>query len=188
MNFFAIFGLVPNWVWAALAATLAATSCKLTVDLGAVKLELEKTRVVYEQERAHQATVLAQAQQRARQAEQTLTESTVTIREETHAQVLASAAAADDLRRRLRVAAANAATAALLPRATAVATYQPPGPVQAGAVLPAGAGDDLVSLALRADELRVELQACYRTYDAARAAIEAVSAPDLHQTPRKPAP
>lgn len=41
----ALLALVPRWVWAALVAALAATSCKLTIDLGSVKLELEKSRV-----------------------------------------------------------------------------------------------------------------------------------------------
>lgn len=41
----AVLNLVPRWVWMALVAALAATSCKLTVDLGAVKFELEKSKV-----------------------------------------------------------------------------------------------------------------------------------------------
>lgn len=171
MNFLA---LVPRWVWAAAVAALAATSCKLKVDLGAVQLELEKTRVVYEQERAQQLTVLAQAQNRARQAEQNLIETAVKAREERHEQVAAAAAAADDLRKRLRTAQANAATAALVPRATATASVAPT-PIEVGAVIPVGVGDDLVSLALRADELRADAQACRRQYEAARAEINAMS-------------
>ena len=167
--------LVPSWVWAAAVATLAATSCKLKIDLGSVQLELEKTKVVYEQERANQMAVLAQAQQRFRQSEQNLVEATVAIREETHAQVLASAAAADDLRRRLRTSAANAATAALVSSATQVAPAEPPGTVDAGAQLSERVGNDLVSLAERGDTLRAELQACYRTYEAARLGLEALS-------------
>ena len=166
--------LVPSWVWAAAVAALAATSCKLTVDLGAVKLELEKTKVVYEQERANQMAVLAQAQQRFRTAEQSLVEATVQIREETHAQLAANTAAADDLRRRLRIAQANAATAALVSSATQVAPAEPPGTVDAGAQLSERVGSDLVSLAERGDTLRAELQACYRTYEAARSGIEAL--------------
>ena len=166
--------LIPSWAYAAIIATLAATSCKLKIDLGSVQLELEKTKVVYEQERAHQATVLAQAQQRARQAEQSLVETTVKVREETHAQLAANTAAADDLRRRLRIAQANAATATLV-SSTAASAAPATAPVVAGAVLLDGVGDELVSLALRADEIRADAQACRRQYDAARAGLEALS-------------
>ena len=160
--------LIPSWVWAALVATLAATSCKLKLDLGSVQLELEKTKVVYEQERAHQATVLASAHARTRVVEQNLIETTVAIREENHAQITAATALADDLRRRLRTQSANAATAALLPRATAVAAAAAP-TVELGAQFPAGAGDDLVSLAERAEEIRAYAQAVRRYYEVARA-------------------
>lgn len=170
----ALFALVPRWVYAAIIATLAATSCKLTVDLGSVKLELEKAKVAHQFERANAAVVLAQAQYRARQAEQNLVEATVQIREETHAQLAASTAAADDLRRRLRASAANAATAALVSGAAQAAATQPPGAVDVGAQLPERAGSDLVSLAERADVLRAELNACYRTYEAARLGLEAM--------------
>lgn len=170
----AILALVPRWLWAALVAALAATSCKLTIDLGAVKLELEKTKVVHEQERANQLAVLASAQERARQAEQTLTETTVTIREESHAQVLAARADADRLRDRLR-AQLNPprAAASVMPGAAQVAATAATAD-SAGAQLPAGVGDDLVSLALRAEELRADAQACRRQYDAARSALEAM--------------
>lgn len=179
--------LIPSWVWAAAVAALTTISCKLTVDLGAVKLELEKTKVVYEQERANAMTVLANAQERARQAEQSIQTTANAIREETHAQVLVARADADALRQRLRIAQANAATAALVSSATSSAGIAA-APVEAGAFLPAGVGDDLVSLALRAEELRADAQSCRRQYDAARAEIEAMSAQKSPQTPAKPAP
>lgn len=165
--------LVPSWVWAAAVAALAATSCKLKIDLGSVQLELEKTKVVYEQERANQLTVLAQAQQRFRAAEQSLVEATVVIREETHEQVTAATTLADNLRQRLRVAQANSATAALVSR-TVAASAPAAAPIEIGEVIPVGVGDDLVSLALRADELRADAQACRKQYDAARSALEAL--------------
>lgn len=166
--------LVPSWAYAAIIATLAATSCKLKIDLGSVQLELEKTKVVHEQERANQLAVLAQAQQRFRQSEQNLVEATVQIREETHAQLAANTAAADDLRRRLRIAQANAATAALVSSAAAPAAPAA-APIELGAQLPDGVGDDLISLAERANEIRADAQACRRQYNAARLGLEALS-------------
>ena len=166
--------LVPSWVWAGLAATLAATSCKLKIDLGSVQLELEKAKVVHEQERAEAAIKLAQEQQRYREADQAIQKTATAIQEETHEQVLAANAAADDLRRRLRVASANAATAALVSSATAPARVAAT-TVEPGEVVSLRTGDDLVSLALRADEIRADAQACRRQYDAARAEIDALS-------------
>ena len=170
----AVLALVPRWVWAAAVAALTTISCKLTVDLGAVKLELEKTKVVYERERAHQATVLALAHERARQAEQTLTAKAANIREVADEQVTVARADADALRRRLRVEAANAATSALVSSTTAPArvTTTAVGP---GEVFPSGTGDDLVPLALRAEEIRADAQACRRQYEAARSANEALN-------------
>lgn len=170
----AIFSLIPSWVWAAAVAALTTISCKLTVDLGAVKLELEKTKVVHEQERANQLAVLANAQERARQAEQSIQATATAIREESHAQVLAARADADRLRDRLR-AQLNPprAAASVVPSAAQAAAVAAPAD-SAGAQLPLGVGDDLVSLALRAEELRADAQACRRQYDAARSALEAM--------------
>lgn len=167
--------LVPSWVWAAAVAALAATSCKLTVDLGQVKLELEKTKVVYEQERANQMAVLANAQERARQAEQSIQATATAIRKAVDEQVTFARADADDLRRKLRVASANAATAALV-SSTVAASAPAAAPIELGAVLPVGVGDDLVSLAQRADEIRAYTQAVRRYYEAAGAEIEALKA------------
>lgn len=172
-----ILSLIPSWVWAAAVAAMTAVSCKLTVDLGAVKLELEKTKVVHAEERAQQLAVLAQAQQKARDIEQTLTKTATTAREESHAQVLAARATADALRERLRLAqneARKLATARLLPGPTPVAAAAAPAD-SIGAQLPAGAGDDLVSIALGASELRADAQECRRLYNAARSEIEAMS-------------
>lgn len=179
-----LLSLIPSWVWAAAVAALTTVSCKLTVDLGAVKLELEKSKVAmaeqeaaYESSRANAATVLAEAQARAREAEQSIQTTANAIREETHAQVLAANAAADALRERLRVARSEQEprpfVSALMPSAPKV-TSAATRPVVAGAVLPDGLGDELVSLALRAEEIRADAQACRRQYEAARAQIEAM--------------
>jgi hypothetical protein len=167
--------IIPSWAYAAIIAALAATSCKLKVDLGSVQLELEKTKVVYEQERAASLAVLANAQERARQAEHDLTRTAATIREETHAQVIASAAVADDLRRRLRAQSANAATAALVSSATTTAAVEAPAALVDGAVIPERVGVGLVGLAERAEETRLELVSCRREYESARTRLEALA-------------
>ena len=117
---------------------------------------------------AEQQRQLAQATERARQTEQTMADQAATLEATKNAEIHAARATADTLRRRLRDAAA---TRALMP-ATAAATGI------AGAA--AGGdrtavfeqiGDDLVSEAERADQLRAALAACTGQYNAARAAL-----------------
>lgn len=117
---------------------------------------------------ADQQRQLAEAHARARKTEQHLVTQAAQTEETKNAEIAAARATADTLRRRLRDAAA---TRALMP-ATAAATGI------AGAA--AGGdrtavfeqiGDDLVSEAERADQLRAALAACTRQYNAARVAL-----------------
>lgn len=169
--------LVPSWVWAAAVAALAATSCKLTVDLGKVKLELTKTELAYAKERNEKLAALNTAEVNARKAEQDLANKTAAIQEQSNAKVTAANAVADGLRSRLRHAAANAATAALVPRTYPVAPIAEGGPEPVVVGLSERDGNDLVSLAARAERLRIGLQSCYAQYDAARSEIEALNRP-----------
>ncbi len=181
----AILSLVPRWVWAALVAALAATSCKLTIDLGSVKLELEKAKVAmaeqeaaYESARANAAETLAAAQARARQAEQDTIKVAATIREESNAQILAANAVADSLRERVRNARAEAFTrtysAAVMPRSTTVAAAPETPVVSDEPVVLGTIGEQDVDEAERAETIRVELLGCYRQYDEARSRLEAM--------------
>ena len=111
----AFFNAVPRWVWIALVAALGATSCKLTIDLGSVKLELEKSKVAT----ARLETTLAQATASAAVQSATLSQQVVKAQNESRkreAVILADAAASstalDGLRKSvgqygLRAAATN---------------------------------------------------------------------------------
>ena len=119
----AFFNAVPRWVWIALVAALGATSCKLTIDLGSVKLELEKSKVAA----AQLETTLAQATASAAVQSAALSQQVVKAQNANRkreaiilADAAASSAALDGLRKSvgqygLRAAAADlpAGTAAL---------------------------------------------------------------------------
>lgn len=168
----ALFALIPRWVYAALIAMLAATSCKFKLDKDGLTLEVEKHKVAAAQLEAQQQAALAQATAKARDTEQALVARVETIQEESNAQITALAAQRDDLRRRLRAAATATVTARSL---------SGPASVAAIAKTPAGsdrpeffgqAGYDLVSEAYRADTIRLQLATCERQYEAAREALK----------------
>ena len=117
----AFFNAVPRWVWIALVAALGATSCKLTVDLGSVKLELEKSKVAT----AQLETTLAQATASAAVQSAALSQQVAKAQNESRkrealilADAAASSAALDGLRKSvgqygLRAAAADLPTGAI---------------------------------------------------------------------------
>ena len=168
----AILSLIPRWVYAALIAMLAATSCKFKWDKDGLALEVEKHKVAAAQLEAQQQAALAQATAKARDTEQALVAKVETIKEESHAQLTALARQRDALRQRLRHEQANAATARLVSSTASVATV---------AEAPAGGdraefsyelGDRLISEAERADRVRLQLATCERQYEAAREALK----------------
>lgn len=168
----ALLALIPRWVYAALVAMLAATSCKFKWDANGLALEIEKHKVAAAQLEAQQQAALAQATAKARDTEQALVAKVETIQEESNAQITALARQRDDLRQRLRAAAtatraADSVPASAITAATAQAT--------AGgdsAELSGPAGFDLVSEAYRADQVRLQLASCEAQYDAARSALK----------------
>lgn len=168
----ALFALIPRWVYAALIAMLAATSCKFKWDKDGLALEVEKHKVAAAQLEASQQAALAQATAKARDTEQALVAKVETIQEESNAQITALAAQRDDLRRRLRQQQANAATARLLPSPASLATVAEAAAGSDRTELSGPAGYDLVSEAYRADTIRLQLATCERQYEAARDALK----------------
>lgn len=167
----ALFALIPRWVYAALIAMLAATSCKFKLDKDGLALEVEKHKVAAAQLEARQQAALAQATAKARDTERALVAKVETIQEESNAQITALAAQRDALRQRLRHEQANAATARLLPSPASLATTAEAAAGSDSPELSGQAGYDLVSEAYRADQVRLQLATCERQYDAARDAL-----------------
>ena len=120
------------------------------------------------QERAEQQRQIAQATERARQTEQTLADQAATLEATNNAEIHAARATADTLRRRLRDAAA---TRALMPAAAAATGIAGAAAGGDRTAVFEQIGDDLVSEAERADQLRAALAACTRQYNAARVAL-----------------
>lgn len=167
----AILSLIPRWVYAALVAMLAATSCKFKWDANGLAMEVERHKVAAAQLEASQQAALAQATAKARDTEQALVAKVETIQEESNAQLTALARQRDDLRQRLRAAATAAVTARSLS-----------GPASVAAIAATAAGSDrpefsdelgsrLISEAERGEKIRISLLACYKQYDAARDAL-----------------
>lgn len=168
----ALLSLIPRWVYAALIAMLAATSCKFKWDKDGLALEVEKHKVAAAQLEASQQAALAQANAKARDTEQALVAKVETIQEESNAQITALAAQRDDLRRRLRHEQANAATARLVSGASTVAAAAEAAAGSDRPELSGPAGFDAVSEAYRADTIRLQLATCERQYEAAREALK----------------
>lgn len=117
---------------------------------------------------ADQQRQLAEATARARATEQNLITQAAQAEKVKNDQIATLALDADRLRRRLRDAAA---TSTLV---SATATIAAPASAAAGGdrgEFLAKVGDDLVSEAERADQLRAALAACTRQYNAARVAL-----------------
>ena len=168
----ALLSLIPRWVYAALIAMLAATSCKFKLDKDGLTLEVEKHKVAAAQLEASQQAALAQATAKARDTEQALVAKVETIQEESHAQLTALAAQRDDLRQRLRAAATAAVTARSLSGPASLAAAAEAAAGSDRAELSYELGDRLISEAYRADQIRLQLATCERQYEAAREALK----------------
>jgi len=168
----ALFALIPRWVYAALIAMLAATSCKFKLDKDGLSLEVEKHKVAAAQLEAQQQAALAQATAKARDTEQALVAKVETIQEESNAQITALARQRDDLRQRLRAAATAAVTARSLSGPASVAAIAAPAAGSDRPELSYELGDRLISEAERGEKIRISLLACYKQYEAAREALK----------------
>ena len=132
---------------------------------------LEKERAGWQGERAIAAEALAQATAKNRETEQQLTAQAEKAEHEKQTQIAAVSARADDLRRRLRNAEANAATARLMSATGAIARAPEVAGLRDSAVIPERVGDGLVHLAQRADRVRLQLASCEASYERARDAL-----------------
>ena len=137
----------------------------------AAERRADKAEVTLSQDREAAATANAQLVQKARETEQTLTREAETIKEETRAQITALDARAADLRKRLRNAEASAATARLVSGLPATAPAGDTAGERDRPELLGPLGYDAVSEAERADQIRFQLAACTRQYNAARDAM-----------------
>jgi len=132
---------------------------------------LANGQAAWADERAIAAEKLVQATAKNRETEQQLTAQAEKADHEKQTQIAAVSARADDLRRRLRNAEANAATARLLPGAGADSGATEAAGVGDWAVIPGSLGYDLVSEAERADTVRLQLASCEASYERARGAL-----------------
>ena len=132
---------------------------------------LKKERAGWQGERAIAAEALVQATAKNRETEQQLTAQAEKADHEKQTQLAAVSARADDLRKRLRIAEASAATARLMSATGAIARAPEVAGVDHFPVLFGPLGEQLVSEAQRAETIRLQLASCEASYERARGAL-----------------
>ena len=132
---------------------------------------LANGQAAWADERAIAAEKLVQATAKNRETEQQLTAQSEKADHEKQTILASSSAALDSLSRKLRIANANAATAALVSSTTSDSSAIEAPRLRDGLALPAGVGDDLIGLTWRAETIRLQLATCEKKYDAARDAL-----------------
>lgn len=142
-----------------------------TVRLDLTQKDLAKAKETLEQEHAVASAAMAVSTIAARETELGLGVSAANTRKETNDQVQTLSRERDALLRRVFIAKANAATAAIVSKATAASCdgTTPRGDDSAELLGTIGSAD--VEEATRADTIRLHLAACYEQYDQARQAL-----------------
>ena len=172
-----MFGLTDKII-GALALVLALALAWQTYRLHGAEMsalrasnDLANGQAAWADERAIAAEALAQATAKNRETEQQLTAQAEKADHEKQTILASSSAALDSLSRKLRIANANAATAALVSSTTSDSSAIEAPRLRDGLALPAGVGDDLIGLTWRAETIRLQLATCEKKYDAARDAL-----------------
>lgn len=172
-----MFGLTDKII-GALALVLALALAWQTYRLHGAEMsalrasnDLANGQAAWADERAIAAEKLAQATAKNRETEQQLTAQAEKAEHEKQTILASSSAALDSLSRKLRIANANAATAALVSSTTSDSSAIEAPRLRDGLALPAGVGDDLIGLTWRAETIRLQLATCEKKYDAARDAL-----------------
>ncbi len=175
--------MIPRWSLVFAIAVLTATTVKLSLDKHGLQVELEQTRTAaaereaeYQAERARAAAQLAEASEAVIETQNKWTAAIAEERTRTDETIRTLQRRADDLRQRLRNATqAGGPTATIAAADPGAATDAATASGSAGAVVSGAPGIDLVTEALRADTIRVELIACYRNYEDVRTALAALN-------------
>ena len=172
-----MFGLTDKII-GALALVLALALAWQTYRLHGAEMsalrasnDLANGQAAWADERAIAAEKLVQATAKNRETEQQLTAQAEKAEHEKQTQIAAVSSRADDLRKRLRIAEANAATARLMSATGAIARAPEVAGLRDSAVIPERVGDGLVQLAQRADRVRLQLASCEASYERARGAL-----------------
>ena len=182
---------IPKWFYAAVIAALAATSCKLKIDLSWFQLELEKSKVQVSQAEAETArtreehlTLVASSQlatqkleQVYRDKEQSLQQSMDDQRRKLNESNVAIIHDRDALRLRFTELQTSFAATISAGNTTHTAAHTDAGTPAANdnrTQLSDPIGD-LIDEAARAETIRKALNQCYESYDSVR---KAFGAPD----------
>ena len=170
---------IPKWALAALLAAFAVTSCKFQIDKNNLEREILEIRAAadereaqYQKQRTLAAEKLAAATVAVVETQNHWVAAIAEERNRTDETIRHLHRTADNLRRRLRSAEeVRRATVTVAHESAGAASDEETSRRSAESVVPDAAGIDLVSEALRADTIRVELMACYADYDRVRDAL-----------------
>ena len=176
-----MFGLTDKILAIAAGAGALVLGVLLVIQTGALhkaerradkaEVALATAQASYADERTKAADALVLATTKARHTEQQLTAQAEKAENEKQTQLAVVAARADDLRKRLRNAEANAATARLVSKTAHIASNPEATGVDNVAGFSGESGNRLVSEAERGEQIRVALLACYKQYEQARVAL-----------------
>lgn len=163
--------LIKAYLAVALATVFGGLLIVQTVRLHGAQLEVAELQVEIESEKATAAQALAVSTIEARETEIALGSKAADTRKETNEQIRNLTVQRDALLKRVLNAELEAASAAVVSKATsaAIAGRAPKG--SDGAELLGSLGQADVEEALRADTIRLHLAACYRQYAEAKKAL-----------------
>lgn len=162
---------LKTYVAGALALVFGLLLMVQTVRLTGAQTALNKVKLELSEQKALASKAVAMATTQARETEQVLSEKASSTKKETNDQIRNLTAQRDALLKRVLNAELDAASAAVVSKATS-ATF--PGAVAKGShggELLGSFGQEDVEEALRADSIRLQLAACYRQYEAAKKAL-----------------
>jgi len=160
--------------WGAIAAALALAGLLLvqTGRLHKAERRADTAELTLSNDRAAAASQLAQATAKARETEQTLSAKAAKTEGEKNAQIADLSVRAAALTRRLRDAAATNRLVSATAATAATARAAEASAVCDGGFISERTGSDLVALAARGDQVRLQLASCEAQYDAAREALK----------------
>lgn len=160
----AALSIVPSWVWAILVAALVATTGIQTIRVSDLKAEVARVERAHDNTKLKYAEAARKAEAEARAAEQTLREQVDQLRKVKQDEINALRRDVRNLRGRLSDLPARPASD---PGAEAASFGQAPLDCP-GPILYRDTAEALVDEAERADVIRLELKACYASWDWAR--------------------
>jgi hypothetical protein len=164
-------GTIKTYLGVALATLFGGLLIVQTVRLHDAQLDAAKVRTELANQKAQASNSLTISTIEARETEIVLGSKAADTRKETNEQIRNLTVQRDALLRRVLNSELNAASVAVVPKATTTPIVGKAAQGSDGRELLGSLGQEDVEEALRADTIRLQLAACYRQYDEAKKAL-----------------